>query len=158
MQPDMGCGGWRHCPRVDIRIFFFLVVSEYAPIIANSGQSTLIRIGLYWPAETGFESHRNSSKYYKYINKMCKTHCLNLNIFKPKKKKTPKISHSLLIATLPLCSLPPSLYSNFRTSWNVLVSNLWVVLNLWSCFSYYLLLLLNLVYVYIMWKSMLSNI
>ena len=25
---------------------------------------------------------------------------------------------------MPLWSLPPSLYSNFRTSWNVLVSNL----------------------------------
>ena len=44
---------------------------------------------------------------------------------------------------------------------NVLVSILWVVFNLWtSCFSYYLLLLLNFVFVYIMWKikSMLSNI
>ena len=39
------------------------------------------------------------------------------------------------------------------------LSILWVVFNLWtSCFSYYLLLLLNLVYVYIMWKTMLSNI
>ena len=36
---------------------------------------------------------------------------------------------------------------------------LWVVFNLWSsCFSYYLLLFLNSVYIYIMWKSMLSNI
>ena len=62
-------------------------------------------------------------------------HHLNLNILKKKKKKfkNPKISHFLLIASLPLfalCSLPPSLYSNFRTSWNVLVSNLWIVFNL----------------------------
>ena len=44
---------------------------------------------------------------------------------------------------------------------NVLVSILWIIFNLWtSCFSYYLLLLLNLIFVYIMWKtkSMLNNI
>ena len=62
-------------------------------------------------------------------------------------------THSQLTLTLTQS------HSNFWTSWNVLVSILWAVFNLWtSCFSYYLLFLLNLVYVYIILKSMLSNI
>ena len=62
-------------------------------------------------------------------------------------------THSQLTLTLTQS------HSNFWTSWNVLVSILWAVFNLWtSSFSYYLLLLLNLVYIYIILKSMLSNI
>ena len=41
-----------------------------------------------------------------FFKKKCKMHCLNLTIFKQKqkakKKKTPKISHSLLTASLPV--------------------------------------------------------
>ena len=86
------------------------------------------------------------------------------------------LSHSVTRLSLSLCScllasisalhLPCGCETLSQTATQSLqtpkfssLSILWVVFNLWtSCFSYYLVLLLNLVYVYIMWKSMLSNI
>ena len=78
--------------------------------------------------------------------------------FRPKLKKK-KVQNTPFDLYLNPTSTQFTQTPKHKLSWNVLVSILWVVFNLWkSCFSYYLLLLLNLVYVCIMWKSMLSNI
>ena len=110
-------------------------------------------------------SGRNSKKRKKKKKGAKLTVWLNLNtqtLSAPHtSSKTPK--H-------PLSLRPSSLFSVFwalceccvhTALLQTLVSILWIIFNLWtSCFSYYLLLLLNLVFVYIMWKSksMLSNI
>ena len=62
------------------------------------------------------------------------------------------LSHSVTRLSLSVCSLPLSLLAMRHSASAELVT--WLT----SYFSYYLLLLLNLVYVYIMWKTMLSNI
>ena len=75
-------------------------------------------------------------------------------------KKKKKVQNALFNLYINPTSAQFTQTPKHKLSWNVLVWILWVVFNLWkSCFSYYiLLLLLNLVYVCIMWKSMLSNI
>ena len=62
------------------------------------------------------------------------------------------LSHSVTRLSLSVCSLPLSLLAMRHSASAELVT--WLT----SYFSYYLLLLLNLVYVCIIWKSMLSNI
>ena len=172
MRPDVGCGGQHRTHASELLLFFSLFFffvfgftltcvdsGQFAPTCTDLGQ---LLVDLHWlGADSGqfvpnradlcwIDSYRpTETDQFKSIPALNKAE-IQVRIIKKKKPKTIIASLCLSLLSASLCSL----HSNF----NVLVSNLWIVFNLWtSCLSYHLLLLLNLVYVYIMWKSMLSN-
>ena len=105
-------------------------------------------------AETA-DSGQNSKKKKKVQNTPfelnIKPYFSSLHTNTPNFSSLP-LSHSVTRLSLSMCSLPLSLLAMRHSASAELVT--WLT----SYFSYYLLLLLNLVYVCIMWKSMLSNI
>ena len=159
-------------------LFFFFFFSRLAP--------TQLKLGPIWVISSEISRFQNGWFRTKFKKKKKKVQNAlfelnNIPYFSSSAHfiQTPSsltLSHSITHLSLSLCSrlstfvsalrLPCDYETLSQTATQSLqtpkfnsLSILWVVFNLWtSCFSYYLLLLLNLVYVYIMWKSMLSNI